>query len=428
MSFAALRAARRRTAGAVCAVALAASVLVGCGSSSSSSSTQSASNAAATGSTSSPAGSSGGSKAPIKIGYAVSLTGANNAFDGPILNGARLAVANYNKAGGVDGHPLQIITSDAASSLTQGATAALQVINDGAKIVVPSCDYNYGSPGARVAIAHGDLAVGCAGDDLYGYQGVGPLLFNVDYLTTQIEGATMANEAKRLGKHSAFLFQDVSIDYSKQVCQYFGQVFKELGGTISGEVTFENSDPSIASQVSKLAASHNTDVIAMCSYLPGLGPAVKQIRAAGINTPIVSDGGADANGWLSLVPKLSNFYNNSSGSLSGDDSYANLTALGQQYRATYHSAPPTDYGVIFGYSEIQLIAHAIQAANGSTDGKTLATTIEGFRNIPLDIGPASFGPKCNIAKVSSHSISEVQNGVRHFQGTIPVTDIPAALC
>lgn len=396
-----------------------------CGSSSSSSSGSTGSASSTSAAASSPS-SSGGST--IKIGYAVSLTGPNNAFDGPILNGAKLAVTNYNAQGGVAGHKLEIITTDAASSLTQGATAALEAIQDGAKIVVPSCDYNYGSPGARVAQSKGILAVGCAGADLYGYHGVGPLLFNVDPFTTQVEGAAMANEAMHLGLKNAFLFSDQSIAYSKQVCQYFAQTWKELGGTVAGEATFENSDPSIASQVSQLTSTPNVGVIAMCSYLPGLGSAVKQIHDRGVKTPIVSDVGADANGWLSLAPGLSSFYNNSLGSLSGDDSYDGLTALGKQYRSTYKAAPPTDYGVILGYTEIQLIANALKATGGSTDGATLAKAIEGFKALPLAIGSTTYTPTCHIAHIPSVSISQVQNGMRHFVGPIAVKDIPPALC
>lgn len=369
------------------------------------------------------------SSGTIKIGYAIAITGPNNGFDGPILSGAKLAVSDINAAGGVGGRKLEIVTVDNASNLAQGATSALQAIEKGAQVVVPTCDYNYGSPGARAAQGKGVLVVGCAGDSLFGLKGIGPLTFNIDPLTTQIEGASMANYAfKEKGLRKAFLFKDMSIDYSKQVCENFETVWKQLGGTVVGQAAFSNGDASIQSQVSQLASASTADVVAMCSYLPGIGSAVKQIRAHGIGLPIVSDGGADGKAWLSAVPNLSNFYNNSVGSLSGDDSFGDLTGIGQRFVAANGSPPATDYGVIFGYSEIQLIAAALEATKGSTNGAEMAKAIEGFTNLPLAVGSSSFSPTCHIAKIQGVGIREVQGGVSKLLSRYPVDNAPPATC
>lgn len=377
---------------------------------------------------SAPADSGGAKDETIKIGYAVALTGPNNAWDGPILAGAELAVDDINKAGGVDGRKLELIKVDNASSMDKTAPAALQALEKGAKIVVPSCDYNFGSPAARAAQDKGHLVVGCAGDQLYGKTGVGPLLFNVDPLTTQIEGASMANFAWGKGLRKAFVFKDTTIDYSKNVCRDFLTTWKTLGGSIAGQVSFANSDPSIQSQVSELAAKPDTDVIAMCSFLPGVSSAVKQIRARGVDLPIVSTGGSDGSGWLSAVPGLSNFYNNSVGSLGGDDDFGDLAGIGQRYEALHGEKPPTDYGPIFGYSEIQLIVEAIKAADGSLDGATLAKEIEKFKDIELATGVATFTPDCHIARIAGVGIREVQNGKPNFVGRFPVDNAPKSAC
>lgn len=368
-----------------------------------------------------------GAEGPIKIGYAVALTGPNNAWDGPILAGAELAVKDINDAGGVAGRKLEIIKSDNASDMEKTAPAALQALEDGAEILVPSCDYNFGSPAARAAQEKGHLVVGCAGDQLFGKTGVGPLTFNVDFLTTQIEGASMANFAWKEGHRKAFLLKDVTIDYSKNVCRDFSLTWEALGGTIVDEVTFANSDASIQPQVSELAAS-DSDVIALCSFLPGLGGAVKQIRARGVDQPIVAPGGADATSWLPAVPGLSDFYNNSAGSLSGDDDFGDLTGIGERYLALHGEKPPTDYGPIFGYAEIQLIAAALEATDGSTDGVELAKAIEGFTDLELSIGTASFAEDCHIARVDGVGIREVQNGKPTFLGRFAVDNAPESVC
>ena len=100
---------------------------------------------------------------PIVIGTANSLTGSFASYESAINAGMDLAADQLNAAGGVDGRPIKIIHVDAKSDLNLSATAALDVIEKGAQIVVPICDADYGGPGARAANAKGVLAITCAG-------------------------------------------------------------------------------------------------------------------------------------------------------------------------------------------------------------------------------------------------------------------------
>ena len=58
-----------------------------------------------------------------------------------------IAADDINAAGGVDGRKIEIIHVDAKSDLNLSATAALEVIEKGAQIVVPMCDADFGAPG-----------------------------------------------------------------------------------------------------------------------------------------------------------------------------------------------------------------------------------------------------------------------------------------
>ena len=57
-----------------------------------------------------------------------------------------VAVADINAAGGVDGRKIEVIHVDAKSDLNLSATAALEVIEKGADVVVPMCDADFGAP------------------------------------------------------------------------------------------------------------------------------------------------------------------------------------------------------------------------------------------------------------------------------------------
>ena len=107
--------------------------------------------------------SNGADEGPITIGTANSLTGALAPFETAINDGMKVAVADINAAGGVDGRQLELIHVDAKSDLNLAATAALEVIEKGADVVVPICDADFGAPGARAANEKGVLAITCAG-------------------------------------------------------------------------------------------------------------------------------------------------------------------------------------------------------------------------------------------------------------------------
>ena len=222
-----------------------------------------------------------GAGSPITIGYVIGLTGAASSFDVPTWQGAQVAVADINAAGGVAGHPLKLISIDTQSKFTNGTSGAQQAIEKGAQIIVPSCDYDFGGPAARQGNKQGVLVIARAGDPLMGRTGTGPLTFNI-FPPDTAEGADEAQFAIQKGWKNAYELVDTSIQYSKRGCQYMEEAYKHLGGSIVGKDSFLNSDPSIAPQVSRMRGSQSkAQVLLLCSYVPGVATAIKQIRAGG---------------------------------------------------------------------------------------------------------------------------------------------------
>ena len=95
---------------------------------------------------------------PIVLGAAIALSGLAEPFDTPPTIGAELAIEDINNAGGVLGRPLKLIKTDFKSDPALGADAALEAIEMGAEILVASCDFDFGSPGAKAATDKGLLA------------------------------------------------------------------------------------------------------------------------------------------------------------------------------------------------------------------------------------------------------------------------------
>lgn len=75
-------------------------------------------------------------QAEIKIGVVVPVTGPNAAFGAQIKTGAQQAIADINKAGGVNGEKLVMTVGDDASDPKQGVSVANKFASEGVKAVV----------------------------------------------------------------------------------------------------------------------------------------------------------------------------------------------------------------------------------------------------------------------------------------------------
>src|ERR1044071_9771380 len=74
-------------------------------------------------------------KKPIVIAMPLALTGVISFYDQPNLAGAQIAVARVNKAGGVLGRPLKIISADTKSDLGLISGVANSLIAKGADLM-----------------------------------------------------------------------------------------------------------------------------------------------------------------------------------------------------------------------------------------------------------------------------------------------------
>ena len=360
------------------------------------------------------------SSAPIIIGAAVAQSGPFQLYDDGQTAGMQYAIDKINASGGVIGRQLKLVIVDHKSDQAQIQAAADQVLADGADFVVSTVDYDFGAPAAIAATKAGKISISGAGALEFGKQGLGELHFNV-YQSTPTESAVMASFAKGKGLARPYLLEDTSIQYSKSLCDEFNKVWTSGGGDIAGRDTFKNSDPSIANQVTKLRAAEGVDFVVMCSYPPGGASAIKQIRTAGIDVPIVGGAGFDGTFWTDAIPDLSNFFNVAMVSSSGDDPNPDVNALLQSVKWTAPS-----YAVM-GYSNIEVLAKAIEAA-GTTDSAKVASAIEGFKGEKLLAGPTTYSADCHTPVDRPMALIEKVNGKDKFIEYVTPTGVSKAAC
>ena len=136
--------------------------------------------------------------APIVIGLAVARTGWMTVVDVNSSNSVLLWIDEQNAKGGLLGRKLKAVMVDTKTDRAEGARAGQAVVNQGADLVVVSCDYDEGSPAAAVAQRAKKISMFlCAGDAKAGVQGAGPFAFTAG-IASQLEGATIAEWAHKI--------------------------------------------------------------------------------------------------------------------------------------------------------------------------------------------------------------------------------------
>jgi len=355
---------------------------------------------------------------PIIIGASVAKTGSQTFYGGPAMIAAQEAINDINAAGGVLGRPLELIWEDSQTDFAKSAEAAESVIDQGAEVLLVDCDFDYGLPAAQVAQEHGIVAMNlCAGAPSAGDPALLPLGFSMG-VATNVEAATIADYAYNvLGFRSAFLLRDNSITYSKSVCDYFEAAWTALGGDVVGVEEFHNQDTSIQSQITRLSEAEGSyDVINVCSYAPGLSTAVRQIRAAGIETPLVGSVTWDGDFWLGDggAGDLSDAYFPAYGSLYGDDPRPRVNELVATAADQMGGVPFTSF-LLPGYSAVEALAIGIENA-GTTDGEALTAALEAFDEVELLVGPVTFSADVHTRRIGrpTLAIMSITDGVPGF--------------
>jgi branched-chain amino acid transport system substrate-binding protein len=361
----------------------------------------------------------------LTVGFAIAKSGWMEAYDTPAATAAKVRIDEINAAGGLLGRQIAVVEADTRTDRAGSAKAGLEVLDKGAEMMVVSCDYDFGAPAALAAEAEGmNSFFLCAEDVKAGIQGVGPNSFSSSVLAP-VQGATMAEwaHAKRNAR-TAFVLEDTFIEYNKGICTGFNWMFPHLeGAEIVGTDTFKNDDASIASQITRIKSlAKEPDVIMLCSVMPGAAAAVRQIRAAGINSLILNGSAVDGSYWLAATPDLSGFVVPVQGSIYGDDPRPAVEAFNKAYEAKTGARPASQYAYP-GYVLIDLWAKAVERA-GTVEGAKVTAELEKMRNEPTAFGSRSFTPELHHQDTALMQIIEITSGkparVDEWQITKPV--------
>ncbi len=364
----------------------------------------------------------------VTIGWAYDGSGAMAPFDGPALATARDRVRQVNRGPGVN---LRITTCDTQGNKPATAkSCAARLLGQGADVIFTTCDVDFAAPVVQESINAGKLTIApCIGTDQMGpkrFGKKGKLAFSYGNVA-QDEGSAMAEYAWKRGWRDAALATDTVIVYFRNVVQAFEARWRQLGGNIVAEETYQSlgGNPASWQNIATRLNREEADVI-VTSTAAAFGaqvPILNGLRTLGNDTPMLNSWAGDGNYWYTQNPKITNYYYVTFASAFGDDPDKAVNALAKRNKGAIAKGGSTG-GFITGPAAIDGLLMALKRTGGSTNGARLAAQMEKFKNVSTLSGKVSFSKSLHTVFGRQYRVIRVQNSVPKVVGTIKAKVVP----
>jgi len=348
---------------------------------------------------------------PILIGHFGSMTGSEATFGQSTDNGIRLAIKEFNAAGGLKGKKVELKTYDDQGKGQEAGTAVTRLItSDKVVAVLGEVASSLSIAGGRVAQQYGVPMISPSSTNPQVTE-VGDMVFRVCFLDP-FQGWVAAKFAREnLKAQKGAVLYDQAQAYSKGLMDAFDKAFKEMGGTITTVQAYTGGDQDFSAQLTTIRQT-NPDVIFVPGYYTDAGNISIQVRKLGLTAPLL---GGD--GWDSV--KLAEIGGSSiEGSYyTNHYSHQNPAPEVQNFVATYKA----DYGqtpdglAALGYDAARLLFDAMGRAPG-LDGKSLAAAIAATKDFAGVTGKISIDAERNAKKAAV--VLEMKNGAPAYVTTI----------
>ena len=297
-------------------------------------------------------------------------SGAYAAFGEQIANGAKMAVADLNKAGGINNRQVELIIADDACEPKQAVTVANRLENEGVSAVVGHFCSSSTIPASEVYGDAGILMITPASTN--------PKVTdrNITTVFRTCGRDEQQGEVAALFIYNTLKAKNVAVihdndTYGKGIADAMRAKLNQLG---TKEILYDGltrGEKDFVALATKIKAS-KADAIYFGGMHNEAGPLLKQLREMGVSAPFISGDG--------ITTK--DFITSAGGPQFGENVYMTFgadprkIAAGKAVIDTFrgNGYEPEGY-TLYAYATVQIISQAITKTN-STDGVTLANYLK----------------------------------------------------
>jgi len=313
----------------------------------------------------------------IKIGSLQSITGPTNTFGNSCDKGIRLAAEERNKAGGVLGKQIDIITADTESQQDKAKTAVLQLLDNDHVVAILGEVASSRTMAAAPSCQSKQIPMLTPASTNPEVTRAGDYIFRSCYID-DLQGKWIATFAKdTLHFDRAAVLEDKKQDYSHGLAKACKAEFTKAGGQIVGEAFYQSGDTDFSVPLTTLKAT-NPQIIFLPGYYSEVPEIVRKARELGITCPFIGGDGWESDKLLERGgPALDGCYYTTH--CDSNDPDPAVQTFVKNYQAKYHAIP--DAMATLGYDGANILFDAIKRAD-STDGPKLRDALAATKDFP----------------------------------------------
>lgn len=297
----------------------------------------------------------------VKIGGVAPLSGAVAVYGVECKNGIDLAVSEINAAGGINGQQVQFICEDDEGDAAKSVNAYKKLVTrDRVRVIIGSLTSGCTIAITKQAQAQKVLQIAPAAT-APAITDAGNYIFRTCFIDP-FQGKVGGKFAfSNLNTKNAAVLYDIGNDYSVGLMENFVAEYTSLGGKVVAKESYNTGDKDFNAQLTKIKSA-KPDVVYLPDYYGTVALIAKQLRAQGINTPIV---GAD--GWDGLTGNagdevLNGYYSNH---YAEDSDSPAVQKFVNSFKAKYGKSPNSF--ATLGYDSVYMLKDAMEKSGTTTD-------------------------------------------------------------
>ncbi len=361
----------------------------------------------------------GGETGQIVVGYYGDLTGRTSNFGVSTRNGVLMAADEINKAGGINGRQITILSEDDEGRPEKAATVVTKLIDQDRVIALLGEVASGNSLAAAPKAQSAHVPMISPSSTNPAVTQVGDYIFRVCFIDP-FQGEVMAKfAANTLKAKTAAIMLDFNSPYSRGLTEFFEKSFTKLGGQLLNKQSYTQGDRDYKGQLTSIR-SLNPDVIYVPGYYGEVGVIAKQAKQLGIKAPLLGGDGWDAPQLWELGGDalngsfISNHY-------SVEDPSPAIQKFVSDFKTRYNIAP--DALAALGYDAMRVLGDALKRS-GTSEGPALRDAIAATKEFAGVTGVITINAERNAVKPAV--VLKLQDGKYVYQETISA-DAPAGM-
>ena len=357
----------------------------------------------------------GGERPPetggIRIGFYGALTGPTATFALSGRNGARLAVDEINRAGGLLGKRVDLLVEDDRGEASEAASAVSKLITRDHVVALIGENASSRTLAAAPIAQNEKVPMITPSSTNVEVTKKGDYIFRVCFIDPY-QGKVLASFARQnLKAATAAVLVDSKSDYSVGLAEAFRRGFTAAGGSIVAEMKYTEGDSDFSAQLTALSPLA-PDVLVVPGYYTDAGLIARQARSLGLKAVLLGADGWDSPKVVEIGgPAVEGAY--FSNHYSVENPAPAVRAFVAGYKRAYAVEP--DSIAALSYDAARVLFDAIRRA-GSTDGKRMRDALAETRDFSGVTGTITMDEDRNPVKPAV--VLKIEGGRFRFAASV----------